>query len=61
MDETTSGSPDIPFIVKRPALTNVKDLMMKLPDDATVKDVKAKLSKVYDDHPPPAAITVSLN
>jgi hypothetical protein len=58
MDGAPSAPADIPFVVKRPALTNRKDLQMKLSSDATLMDVKAQLSKVYDDHPPPATITV---
>ena len=54
----TSGSGKIEFTVKRPSLENVKDLKLKLPDSATLSEVKAELTELYDDHPHPATITV---
>ncbi|BDA42997.1 hypothetical protein COCOBI_04-0050 [Coccomyxa sp. Obi] len=54
----TSGTGEVEFIVKRPSLANVKDLKLKLSDDATLSDVKAKMTELYDDHPLPATITV---
>ncbi len=54
----TSGTGEIEFTVKRPSLTNAKDLKMKLSDIATLSEVKAKMTELYDDHPHPATITV---
>lgn len=54
----TSGTGEIEFTVKRPSLANVKDLKLRLSNTATLSEVKAKLTELYDDHPHPATITV---